>query len=170
MQTIEYKFADKSSWPRGQWDDEPDKVQWQDKETGLICLAVRNGLHGGWCGYVGVVEEHPWFKQDYHAHEDVEVHGGLTFSDFCVEENKEHGICHVPDEDEPDNVWWFGFDCAHYYDMSPRDYSSSPLGMLNAISSMFDSDVSNIKRGEYRTLAYVQSEVARLARQIKAAA
>src|SRR5690606_18441494 len=34
-------------------------------------------------------------------------------------------VCHVADAGEPDHVWWFGFDCAHCDDLSPkysRDY------------------------------------------------
>ena len=46
METKEYRFVDKSDWDRGPWDDEPDKVQWQDVATGLPCIAVRNDTLG----------------------------------------------------------------------------------------------------------------------------
>lgn len=86
MQTIEYRTIDKSSWPRGEWDNEPDKVQWQDAETGLPCLVVR-GPHGAWCGYVGVAKGHPYYEQDYDkvhdVNHDLSVHGGLTFASKC---------------------------------------------------------------------------------------
>ena len=51
--------------------------------------------------------------KDYNAL-DVEVHGGLTYAGECS-----GSICHVPKPGEPDNVFWFGFDCAHAYDLSP---------------------------------------------------
>lgn len=55
MERIEYRgVVDKSGWARGVWDSEPDKIQWQDAETGLPCLIVR-GPVGALCGYVGVV-------------------------------------------------------------------------------------------------------------------
>jgi hypothetical protein len=152
MKTLEYTFIDKSSWPSGQWNNEPDKVQWQDQETGLPCLA-RRARNGIWCGYVGVAEGHPWFQQSYDDHCDLEVHGGLTFSDFCVADNKEHGICHIPDEGEPDHIWWFGFDCAHLGDLTP-----ATLGRFPPIGDE-----------TYKTLDYVRGECANLARQLTAA-
>jgi hypothetical protein len=68
-----------------------------------------------------------------------------------VENDKEHGICHVPGPGEPDDVWWLGFDCVHGGDNAPsRSYT-------------FYGRVS------YRTLRYVQDECASLARQIREA-
>ena len=87
MQTIEYRFIDKSSWGAGPWDSEPDKVQWPDPATALPCLAVRN-LAGCWCGYVGVPQAHPWFGKEYDT-VDLDCHGGLTFSAFCAEDDKD---------------------------------------------------------------------------------
>jgi hypothetical protein len=153
MKTIEYTFIDKSSWPRGPWDKEPDKIQFMDAETGLPCLIVRADHHGALCGYVGISEGHPYFSSSYDNHYDLEAHGGLTFSDFCVESDKEHGICHIPGEGEPDRVYWLGFDCAHSGDFCPAysDWSSF-----------------RGKEERYRTLDYVRAECARLARQLKA--
>lgn len=53
----EYRTIDKSLWNRGQWDNEPDKVQWIDDTTGLDCLIVRTH-RGNLCGYVGVGPDH----------------------------------------------------------------------------------------------------------------
>src|SRR4051812_44340660 len=112
MEYREYKTVDKSTWGPGDWQDEPDKVQWQDEATGLPCLIVR-GPSGALCGYVGVAEGHPLFAKEYSS-ADVEVHGGLTFADFCQQTtNEARHVCHVPAPGEPDHVWWFGFDCAH---------------------------------------------------------
>lgn len=108
MQT--WTFIAKTAWDDGPWQNEPDKAQWQDKATDLVCLAVRVPWSGHWCGYVGVPEGHPYFnvgydqciKRDCEERQDtgwcdhekpettMEVHGGLTFSDFC-QENQEHG-------------------------------------------------------------------------------
>lgn len=170
METLQYTTIDKSSWPRGEWDGEPDKMQWRDEPTGLPCLIVRGPL-GALCGYVGVAESHPWHGKsygaelgecnkdcgdDYHFGHSIDsrisVHGGLTFSDRCSPgEDESRGICHVPDAGEPDHVWWFGFDCAHHGDWVPgvdRRYGS------------FD--------GWYKNISYVQREVALLAAQLKA--
>lgn len=95
-------------WGEGEWQNEPDKVQWIDEATGLNCLAVRN-WSGAWCGYVGVDEKHPLYAKDYgacvrgcepdetgytacydHRPEGLfSVHGGLTFSAFCHEPTRE---------------------------------------------------------------------------------
>lgn len=143
--SVEYKESrtvDKSAWPRGVWDQEPDKVQWQDETTGLPCLAVRQTSFGHWCGYVGVAEGHPAFGRDYN-HVAVDCHGGLTYASPC-----QGDVCH--DALGHDHVWWLGFDCAHGGDHSP--------GMK-----------FNLERGEsYKPLAYVTAECAALAAQLQA--
>jgi len=154
METLQYTYLDKSEFGPGPWDNEPDKVQWPDRQTGLPCLAVRHQTLGNWCGYVGVAESHPYFRKDYDDElVDIKAHGGLTFSGLCAHDDKEHGICHNPAPGEPDRVWWFGFDCAHAYDYAP--------GLATTIK--WHEDV-------YRDLAYVQRECASIARQLKARA
>ena len=76
----------------------------------------------------------------------ISVHGGLTYADKCS-----GSICHDPDDGEPDDVWWFGFDCAHSGDVCPwmdRHYQS--------------------EHEKYKDVRYVESEVASLAKQLKA--
>lgn len=138
--------TDKSEWKHGPWIDEPDKAQWI--AHGLDCLIVR-GPSGALCGYVGVPESHENFEQDYDL-VDVDVHGGLTFSDRCSPhpEGDHLGICHVEEGAANKTVWWLGFDCAHSWDITPR-YES------------FFSDNSI-----YRNFEYVKLEVERLAEQL----
>ncbi len=145
MKTIEYHDIDKSGWPDGPWKFEPDKVQYMDEETGLPCLIFRNGF-GALCGYVGTSENHLQFKKDSDDIEvaDINVHGGITFTDFC----KKGGICHIPDENEPDHVWWLGFDCIHsgdYYPTSTYPRRSSET---------------------YKDINYVKNEIKNLCKQI----
>lgn len=151
METIEYRTIDKSDWMRGPWDDEPDKRQWQDAETGLPCLIVR-GPSGALCGYVGVAPGHPAHGQDY-DHVDVDAHGGLTFWHGCSGGEESRGICHKPADGEPDHVWWLGFDCAHSGDISP--------GYAGKYRRVWHED-------RYRDIAYVEAEVASLAKQLHA--
>jgi hypothetical protein len=167
MQIKEYRTVDKSEWPRGEWDQEPDKVQWPDPETGLPCLIVR-GPSGALCGYVGVPDTHPWHgkeygaaigdctdlcDEDYHSHRidsQIRVHGGLTFSDACANSADEsRHICHVPEPGEPDHVWWFGFDCAHSGDLCPQ--------RERYFSSGYEY---------YKNIDYVRREVTKLAKQL----
>lgn len=143
MKYIEERFSEKkTNWSDGPWQDEPDKVQWQDPTTQLPCLIVRNNF-GAWCGYVGVSKGHPLFEQHYDKG-NIDVHGGLTYSDHCVGK-----ICHVVEEGEDDNVWWLGFDCSHAGDLAPG---------LTAFTH-FPGDV-------YRNEKYVKREVTSLAQQL----
>lgn len=160
----------------GPWMDEPDKAHWIDGATDLDCLAVRNGM-GAWCGYVAVTEGHPWFAVDYsqcvegcgeewctHSPDaQVQVHGGLTFADFCHESEKGEGfgICHTPLPGRPDRVWWFGFDTAHAGDATPYDHAKAAAENNAYPWTVPDEDV-------YRSLFYVQSECTDLARQLAA--
>ncbi len=154
----------KATWGDGPWQSEPDRAEWRDEATGLPCLAVRHSSAGHWCGYVGVAPGHSWHGKDYDqcteptpcddtwcshsAGSRADVHGGLTYAKAC------HGnVCHVPAPGEPDDVWWFGFDCAHSGDLSPAH--------TWARSREWE---------EYRDLDYVRGECARLAQQVKAAA
>lgn len=151
--TTTYRDAvDRTRWPSGPWDDEPDKVVWVDSETDLDCMIRRGGL-GAWCGYVGVPPDHPWHGVGYSdLPVRVDVHGGLTFAASCDEEgDPETAICHVPEPGRPDDVWWLGFDMAHGGDLIPG-YTGS-----------FAGDV-------YRDQLDVTRETERLARQIAEAA
>jgi hypothetical protein len=161
----EWTWIDRAAkgWPAGEWDGEPDKVQWKDEATGLDCLAVRHGSYGHWCGYVGVPESHPAFGTGY---DDVRVkdddwprvHGGLTFAEHCQPaESEDRGVCHVPYPGDPDHVWWLGFDCAHSGDYSPDDMARG-----NKWRSRYDSS--------YKTLRYVQAQCRSLASQLAEAA
>ena len=156
--------CDRSDWPAGEWDGEPDKVQWKDEATGLDCLANRQSSGGHWCGYVGLPPGHRFHGKDY---DDVKfdneddpypnVHGGLTFSEECDEADAPcRGICHVAAPGEPEKLWWLGFDCAHSGDLSPghiKHYGSMKFGM------------DGYER--YRALNYVKNECKKLAAQLK---
>lgn len=172
MTTLAYTTIDKSAWGPGEWQDEPDKIQWKDEATGLACLANR-GPGGHWCGYVGVPPEHPAHGKDYYRVYDLfgeydsdgylDVHGGLTYAAECAHGPEESSICHVPEPGEPDNVWWLGFDCAHLHDLSPAHEAG------NARRYAETGDPLWRRLGEhdkYRTLEYVRAETAKLASQL----
>lgn len=147
MNTIEIihqeTYVDKSKWLRGEWDHEPDKIHFLDKETKMDCLVVR-GPSGALCGYVAVTKDHPAFNADYNRVQ-VDCHGGLTYSGFCQEDGK---ICHVPREGQPDHVFWHGFDCNHSGDLAPS-YHNPIFGW-----------------GTYKNLPYVIHECQSLAHQL----
>lgn len=174
VETKQWSYVDKSGWQRGPWDDEPDKMQWQDELTGLACLIVR-GPGGALCGYVGVTGSHPWHDVGYNecalpvkcedswcGHQpDLDVHGGLTFASRCSphEDNPERGVCHVIEGD--DDTWWFGFDCGHSGDQSPGHAAHEALRGGGALFGMFSD-------GTYKDVGYVQRYVTRMAGQLAA--
>jgi hypothetical protein len=92
MQTREWTTIDKSTWGDGEWQQEPDKMQWRDVATGLPCLIVRSSLSGALYGYVGVLPGHPYHGKGYSVlfanaesciETGPEVHGGVTFIGGC---------------------------------------------------------------------------------------
>lgn len=154
MKTIEYRTKDKSEWPRGEWDSEPDKIQWQDEATGLPCLIHRNTM-GALCGYVGISPGHPSYEKEY-DHADVEVHGCLTYAAFCEDVKcEEKGVCHLVEEGEEEKVWWLGFDCNHAWDYAP--------GMPSCVRRAPAPDET------YKNVHFVKQECAGLAAQLKGA-
>ena len=160
------KATEKSGWRCGPWQDEPDKVQWQDEDTGFLCLVVR-GPVGALCGYVSVPEGHPWHGIGYSEPLDgtdknyddpdwwrkptpekvTDVHGGLTYSGEGV-------------RGAPEGHWWFGFDCAHAGDFAPAMHN-----LLSWERSMMEPNGDT-----YRDLAYVKAECTKLATQLAAVA
>ncbi len=146
--TEEAWVVNRDGWSKGEWDNEPDKLQFRTN-NGMPALIVRNHA-GALCGYVGVPKGHPLYEVHYDE-APVEVHGGLTFSNKC------HGaICHVPEPGEPDDVWWLGFDCYHAGDYAPT---------MNKYPTLY-ADLATGRAGVYRDLAYVKEQCERLSEQL----
>lgn len=157
MNTLEYRTVDKSTWGAGPWQSEPDKKQWQDMATGLPCLIVR-APSGALCGYAGVDQQHLFHGKSYMDIDHLECHGGLTFSESChPNETPETGICHITGPDEPDHVWWLGFDCAHCNDLTPGS---------DALMRSVLGNAAFLSHGVYRDFSYVTQQVTQLAQQL----
>jgi hypothetical protein len=138
---FEESYIDKSPWACGPWDQEPDKLLWEDSATGLPCLALRHTEQGDWRGYVGVPQGHPAFKafDDDDLSARLAVHGGVTFAGPDPE-----------GDGQPTGAgWWLGFDCGHIGDLIPGQEPRR-----------WNPD------DEYRDLHYVVSQCAALARQL----
>ncbi len=162
------KFPDRGPGP---WDDEPSEVNFE--ASGLKCV-LRRGPMGAWCGYVGIPNFHPLFGHDYNeecealndlcnrvmkgpvgkrgvvplfcaglrdgkaiARPDLvfDVHGSITYAS-----DRPGGASSKSD------LWWFGFDCSHAGDLSPK------------LPTFGDE--------QYRTVQYARSETESLAGQL----
>ena len=164
MTEQQHSPIDRTGWPPGPWDQEPDRVEFKTA-AGFPGLIVRHEI-GHWCGYVAVPPGHPchghgymseyekgadgWDDYDRPIHNPVDslsVHGGITYAEKCAGD-----VCHVPEPGEPDDVFWLGFDCAHAWDLSPRDWEHG----------------RNWPDHHYRDAAYVRAECESLAEQLAA--
>lgn len=162
-------------WPDGPWMAEPDREIWIDEATGYDCLVRRHEDSGHLCGYVAVPKSHimsgvAWsvYLDDAETEEELlelfrkkkaldglDVHGGITYGNECSGDPV-LGVCHVPRDGGEDEVWWLGFDMAHYNDLRPETlhYEALRLGYE--------------PHGVYRTFDYVKAECVRFAAQLKA--
>lgn len=157
------------------WLSEPNEIDFTDEATGLTC-AMRRGPMGHWCAYVRVPETHPWHGKGYS--EAVKAPKALlerpTSMDevgviplFCA------SLKSVPDEDiYPIELLvrchggitysgagshlgavagrhWFGFDCAHAGDYTPKHGHPSD---------------------QYRDVAYVKAALAKMCGDLACAA
>jgi hypothetical protein len=122
----------------------------QFEYNGYICQIRRNPYFGNLCGYVGVLpEDTNFYMKTYNDiedkyGEDINVHGGLTFSNFW--DNKD------------DPRWYIGFDCAHAGDMCPGSYQKYPNIYINKFRTL--------EYENYRDMTYVTKECKNLVDQI----
>ncbi len=148
-------------WGEGPWNDEDDHAVWVDEVTGLDCM-INRGPSGALCGYVGVGPDHPAHGKNYDD-VDVDVHGGLTYSEACQGE-----ICHVPEPGREHDIWWFGFDCCHFGDVAPK--MDADLREMHARIPEMPSplgDYGPFGRSTYKDWDYVVVQVHLLAEQLK---
>jgi len=159
--------VDKSTWARGPWDDEPDRVDF--RHAGLPCLAVRHQDWGHWCGYVAVPKGHPAYGVDPFR-EDLGISADINYGAACSPP-----ICHVPAPGEPDDVWWLGLDFGHCWDLSPgRDafLPSSRRDLSSELAELLALTEQTIARSgpmeTYRALPYVRRTVEKIAEELAA--
>lgn len=130
-------------------------MQWKDEATGFPCLITRNPVFGFLCGYVGVPPGHPLYGVDVDkiSEANLDAHGSVNYADYCAGH-----ICHIPEPGEPDNVFWFGFDCGHLHDDMP--------GSPRALAAMTLKNELMQTPPVYRDLEYVKTQCRDLADQL----
>ena len=158
-------LREKKDWPPGPWHDEPDEKLWEDRNTGLQCIARRHQRYGHWIGYVSVREGHPAYGFEYYESrfdiDDVlsgkaakiapiqqqinNIQVGLTYSGLDVRRGK---------------GWWlFGFDCSHVGEYRPGADDGNPGPCALGMPTGFEHPPVVA----YRDLNYVIGQCAELA-------
>lgn len=157
IEKIELIKHDKSNWGEGPWQIEGDRIEWRHK--GVPCLMVRN-LSGVWCGYAAITKDHPAFGKGYDD-VNVNVHGGLSYASKCIGH-----ICHIPKLGEDGDVWWLGFDCAHFRDLQPGYEAQMDSFRQFSVDMRNGLEKPGGFNHTYRDVAYVTEEVNGLADQL----
>ena len=133
--------VDRTGWPHGPWDDEPDSHEWY--AHGLRCTILRSAL-GCLCGYVDLPKGHIAYGIEYDRiaddYPELVVHWGLTYSNWH----------------QGGNYWRVGFDCGHCTDITPR---TCAVLEFFTVPDLFPP-------AEYRDMYYVHRETTELARQL----
>ena len=160
--------------------NEPDHVE--GCAYGLPFYMQRN-YSKAWCGYVGVPEHHPHFGLNYSAEvevlnwESIKLGGQSPISLFIAASRESEnnisldvlydapgGLTWAANRKpsfRPDGYWWFGFDCQHYNDLSPKDvfqsFSDYPWNIF---------ETGSAEGRTYRTADFVRRACFKLASQL----
>lgn len=139
----------------GPWNKEINEDIWRDEATGILCYMRRNWL-GAWCGYVLIEEDtSPLWGALYSNTkelEQLEVHGGVTFSGIIKLESFEQKYDLETHESRSGEFWGIGFDCSHGFDLTPCIWGMHSLAQRNHAS--------------YRDIEYVYNEVLKMCKQL----
>lgn len=96
---------DKSKWPRGEWDNEPDYLEWTDESTGFSCQILRDPKAGFLKGVVDVETLGRLFARNEKEILQVLDIGGMIEVEFYY--------YHIP------NILRTQFRCWNYHDLIP---------------------------------------------------
>ena len=143
-------------WGYGEWVEEPDVIKfiYRDLQCCIRRTAVNdNGyIFGGHlCGYVELPKNHPW--EGHHAMDiDVEVHGGLSFSEGT------------------EDLWLIGFDCGHSGDLVPsiEKMKANEVGeeFFDRYRDSMTPEIRSLFIPVYKNIQFVMDECKLLANQI----
>jgi hypothetical protein len=111
-------------------------------------MILRNHTMGHLCGYINVHENTQYYGCGYDKvpARFIECHGGMTFSGTFKYNFLKERYPEIDNKFIKNNDWWYGYDCAHFDDLTP----------LRGI------DIS----GTYRNMDYCESECKAMIDQI----
>ncbi|MFB5619504.1 MAG: hypothetical protein ACE5RC_00025 [Nitrosopumilus sp.] len=154
---------------KGEWLDEPDQLEFTYNEFNCY---IKRPFSGNLCGYVEIPEDNIFYNREcfkcYELYEKVSVHGGITFSDFIF------------DEERQKKIFFVGFDCAHLGDYVPlvEKYKIQNLNHKKFRNEIFKNVTKKLEKLEklekdilngektYKNIEFVTQELESLVDQI----
>lgn len=106
--------------------DYPQKIYYDWMHRDYRCLVMRGPV--SLCAYIGVPPEHRYYGKDYNE-VDLRCHYGLTFSS--------EGDGKI----RPKGYWWFGWDYAHFGDVTFFDFKEGGYDGIEWTPDMVKFDV-----------------------------
>lgn len=166
---LRLNFDDKNSWGDGDWINEPDIKYFRYK--GYHCFIVRNEGGGNLNGYV-LVKTGSKYDHDDYMEMDLDVHGGLTFSNFYLPwATVKPDNWPVEIETEVHRI--LGFDCGHYNDLRPKaekvmENSRDVFPELKKLHAKYKKSLifDEYFNRTYKNMEYVEKELHQLVDQI----
>lgn len=123
---------------------------------GFRCVIIGSYM-GHRCGYIAIPKNHKLYEKHYDDI-DIDVHGGLTYSEYS------RGGYPVETKEQ---VWWIGFDCAHYCDAKDLDLIKSFGEENKEIKTMLEVEAKYPTGGDVRTMEYVENQLIEAVKQIE---
>ena len=117
---------------------------------------ARTNVRGHWCGYVGVGAKSPFYELPVEALErKIVCHGDLNFAARLVQFTG----------------WFFGRDCGHGLDYSPRYADNlarigAPSELVDVVRKLFDGERDSPFPRVYRDLNYVRANCCAIVAQL----
>jgi len=146
---ITIEFGDKSTFPKGDWCNEPDFCHWFRYD--YPCLAIRDMTLGNWRGFVGITKTHPFYNK-----EAFDLLKEKSFLHISIYEGISH-IGKLPAKYKkynPDH-WFLGFSTLSSGDLLPL--------MVDKVETD-KNKIVEIKT--YKDLHFVRKETNDLAKQL----
>ena len=127
-------------------------VETRFKYRGYPCVVILQ-TQGHRCGYVGLTSTSSFYEREY-IDIDVRCHGGLTYARPYLYEQDDN------------DMWWIGFDCAHYGDGEDyetlKEYAANDEETLLSVCQREAWHSSGVVRSQ----AYVEKECMEIVDQL----
>lgn len=176
-----FNLIDKSTWPVGPWNAEPDLSWWYDEGSKLPCAIFRSVVTGALFGAVGVPEGHAYHMRPIPI--DITCHWGLQASGMTVFWDGTDSLSDMAEEMNNmhknfNNCWWFTFACNQVGDFCPAEAKFWQEVDLEKIQKEYEGstfihkafymrEVHSKYIGNYKDINFVKAECQKIACQLE---